>query len=107
MLALLVLGVALLSSCREQDYVPAYNVSLGSAPAPLLPSPSMPLDQNVLQGPRVQATELPAFDQDMPTLAEMKRAPKAAGEPSPAEQDEPEAEEATPEEDASLLPDGR
>ncbi|UCG32376.1 MAG: hypothetical protein JSU68_11995 [Phycisphaerales bacterium] len=98
----LIVGLALLSSCREAENEPAYNQSLGSEQAPLLPTASILLDQNILQGPRVQATELPAFHQDMPTLAEIERAPKAADAPSPSDQEEREAEEEPPEDDATL-----
>ena len=101
----LALGLALLPGCREHDNEPAHNRNLGSEQAPLLPLASMPLDHNVLQGPRVQATELPAFHQDMPTLAEVERASKAADEPSSPDEEGPEAEEAPPEDDATLDPD--
>ena len=99
------LGLAVFSGCREQDNVPAYNRSLGSAQAPLLPPASTPLDQNVLQGPRVQAVELPAFDRDMPTLAEIERAPKRAEKPSTPDQETPKADEAAANGDASPDPD--
>jgi hypothetical protein len=103
--AAFILGLALLASCREQGNDPAYNRSLGSEQAPLLPTASIPIDQNVLQGPRVQVTELPAFDQDMPTFAEIERAQKAADLTISTDEEEPEAEEAPPEDDATPYPD--
>ena len=99
------LGVAAFSGCREQGDVPAYNRNLGSAQAPLLPPASTPLDPNVLQGPKVQAVELPAFDRDMPTLAEIERASKSASQPSTPDKETLQVDEAAASGDASLSPD--
>ena len=82
----MMLGAVLSVGCREQGFEPAHNRNLGSAEAPLLPPQSAVLDTNITGGPRVQPIELPEFDEDLPTLAEMEsEAAKGSEQAPPAE----------------------
>ena len=58
-----------LASCREDELPPTHNRNLGTEQAPLLPTATPILNQRILEGPRVQATELPEFNEDIPAFA--------------------------------------
>jgi hypothetical protein len=111
---LILMPVIVACGCREQEPGPAVNRNLGTSQAPLLPPKSSLPDPDILTGPRMPPIELPEFNQDMPTLAEMEsraadRAAESAGagEQTSAAAPSVESQESDPDDADNSEPDGQ